>query len=176
MTRTNKTLTLDDLALERLTQGAYALAYQMLGQRADALDIVQDATTTALSHKSAPSQTSEAFRPWYFRVVRNRALDQLRIQQRFQHEEFNEDIQQPSKDENPEILYEKQQVKSALQRCLLNLSLNEREIILLKDYHCFSYIDIAEILDIPKGSVMSRLHRARLSLRTLIMNENLEER
>jgi len=155
-------------SIEVLTKGAYALAYQMLGQREDALDIVQDATTAALSHKGAPERSSDEFRPWYFRVVRNRALDQLRRQTRFQHEEFNEDLQTIENKDNPETLYEKQELKESLHHCLLALPMLQREIILLKDYHGFSYLDIAKILDIPKGSVMSRLHRARLNLRTML--------
>ena len=43
--------------------------------------------------------------------------------------------------------------------------MGQREIILLKDFHGFAYGEIANILDIQKGTVMSRLHRARLALR-----------
>jgi len=52
---------------------------------------------------------------------------------------------------------------------LAKLSLEQREIILLKDFHGFAYGDIAEILDIPKGTVMSRLHRARMALREVLI-------
>ena len=52
---------------------------------------------------------------------------------------------------------------------LLNeLSKNQREIILLKDYQGHSYAEIAEIVDIPLGTVMSRLHHARKKLATLL--------
>jgi len=54
----------------------------------------------------------------------------------------------------------------------MKLNYEQREIIMLKDFHGFNYAQIAEILDIPKGSVMSRLHRARMALRTLLVKVN----
>ena len=54
----------------------------------------------------------------------------------------------------------------------MKITIEQREIVLLKDFHGFNYSEIAEILDIPKGSVMSRLHRARLALRMLLIDFN----
>ncbi len=78
-------------SLQALTQGTYAMAYQMLGRREDAMDIIQDAATVALSHDSAPDSHSHEFKPWFYKVVRNRALDQLRRQQRFKYEPLEQE-------------------------------------------------------------------------------------
>ncbi len=157
--------------VQLLTRSAYSLAYQMLGKREDALDIVQDATAIALSHESAPAQQSSDFKPWFFRVVRNRALDQLRRQTRFSHEPIENDSMLSGAATNPEQILQQEQLKDTLHRALMELKVEQREIIFLKDYHGFSYAEIAEILGIPKGSVMSKLHRSRLVLRALFSED-----
>ena len=159
-------------SLQALTQGTYALAYQMLGRREDALDIIQDAATVALSHGSAPDSHSNEFKPWFYKVVRNRALDQLRRQQRFKHEPLEQESIIDEKESNPETQLENVQLKSNIHKALMKITIEQREIVLLKDFHGFNYAEIAEILDIPKGSVMSRLHRARLVLRKLLIDFN----
>jgi RNA polymerase sigma-70 factor (ECF subfamily) len=55
-----------------------------------------------------------------------------------------------------------------LWRALGELSSEHREILVLRDYQDLSYLQIAEVLGIPKGTVMSRLHRARRALRDLL--------
>jgi len=52
----------------------------------------------------------------------------------------------------------------------------QREIVLLKDYHDFSYLQIAEILDIAPGSVMSRLHRSRNALKEALLKQVKEDK
>ncbi len=158
--------------LHALTHEAYTLAFQMSGKREDAMDILQDAATKALSHDNAPSRNSSEFRPWFFKVVRNRALDQLRRQQRFIHEPVVAESLPGTTRDNPEDSFEQEQLSKQIQQALQKLNFQQREIVMLKDYHGFNYAQIAEVLDIPKGSVMSRLHRARMALRSLLADIN----
>ena len=158
--------------LQTLTREAYALAYQMSGKREDAMDILQDAATKSLSNDNAPSRHSSEFRPWFFKVVRNRALDQLRRQQRFVHEPVESESIPGAIQDNPERSLEQEQMSNQIQRALRKLDFQQREIVMLKDFNGFNYAQIAEILDIPKGSVMSRLHRARMVLRNLLVDKN----
>ncbi len=157
--------------LHTLTRQAYALAYQLSGNREDAMDILQDAAVKALSHKKVPEQRSSEFKLWFFKVVRNRALDQRRRQQRFVHESI-EQASLYEETNNPDGHLEQLQLKKYIEAALMKLNYEQREIIMLKDFHGFNYAQIAEILDIPKGSVMSRLHRARMALRTLLVKVN----
>ena len=148
-------------------QGAFKLAVQLLGHKADAEDVFQDAITLSLQHASAPTSNSNEFAPWFYKVVRNKAIDRLRQIKRQTAEEFDEqqvteNITQSADLEQHYLLEEYQQV---IQQALANLSLEHREIILLRDYHQWSYADITHILDIPAGTVMSHLHRARLALK-----------
>ncbi len=100
--------------LQTLTHEAYVLAYQMSGTRADAMDILQDAATKALSHDNAPVRHSKEFKPWFFKVVRNRALDQLRRQQRFTHESLEQECLSEEVNNNPQRKLEQSQLKEHL--------------------------------------------------------------
>ena len=154
-----------DSVLTDLAQGAFKLAMQLLQQPADAHDVLQEAAVIAVSHPGAPKARSEEFRPWFFRVVRNKAIDRLREQKRKNHEELVEETIAAGENHGPEATLQQSQLQQQVQLALAKLSLEQREIILLKDFHGFAYAEIANILGIPKGTVMSRLHRARLALR-----------
>ena len=151
--------------LTNLTQGAFKLAMQLLQQPADAHDVLQEAAAIAVSHPGAPKARSDEFKPWFYRVVRNKAIDRLRELKRKNHEQLAEDSVATHESRGPEAVLQQSQLQQQVQLALVELSLEQREIILLKDFHGFAYGDIAEILGIPKGTVMSRLHRARLALR-----------
>lgn len=157
--------------LASLTQGAFKLALQLLQEPADAHDVLQDAATAAISHKNVPNHQSNDFKPWFFRVVRNKAIDRLRQKKRQNHEELDDNSPLSEASDDPEAGMEILQLQQQLSLSLARLSIKQREIILLKDYHGFSYKDIAEILNIPKGSVMSQLHRSRLELKAILQAE-----
>ena len=154
-----------DSVLTEMTQGAFKLAMQLLQQPADAHDVLQDAAAIAISHPGAPKARSDEFRPWFFRVVRNKSIDRLRELKRKSHEELDEGSVPAREQQGPEAVLQQSQLQQQVQLALANLSIEQREIIWLKDFHGFAYGDIAKILGIPKGTVMSRLHRARMALR-----------
>lgn len=154
---------------------AFKLAVNIVREPADAHDVMQDAATIALSHHSAPEFNSSAFKPWFYRVVRNKAIDKTRYAAKHRHEEFDDQSVSSSTLENPDVKLESLQLRQNIKEALAALSLEHREIVLLKDYHSFSYAEIAEILGIAKGSVMSRLHRARMALKAQLVALSLEE-
>jgi RNA polymerase sigma-70 factor (ECF subfamily) len=154
-----------DSVLTELAQGAYKLAMQLLQQPADAHDVLQDAAAIAISHPGAPRARSNEFKPWFYKVVRNKAIDRLRELKRKNHEPLDEQSVTALERHGPEAVLQQSQLQQQVQLALTKLSREQREIILLKDFHGFAYGDIAQILDIPKGTVMSRLHRARMALR-----------
>lgn len=153
--------------LADLIKEAYKLATKIVGEPADAHDILQDAAAVALSNKNAPSQQSADFRPWFYKVVRNKSIDKLRQNKRQAPSGSSKEISDESSDSavfNPESGLILDEQKALLNHALNGIDIKYREIIMLKDYHDFSYEQIADILDIAKGSVMSRLHRARAAL------------
>jgi len=154
-----------DSVFTDLAQGAFKLAMQLLHQPADAHDVLQDAAAIAISHPGAPNARSDEFKPWFYRVVRNKAIDRLRELKRKNHGQLDEQSVTTRERHGPEAVLQQSQLQQQVQLALTKLSREQREIILLKDFHGFAYGDIAQILEIPKGTVMSRLHRARMALR-----------
>jgi RNA polymerase sigma-70 factor, ECF subfamily len=157
--------------LAKVTQGAFKLALQILGQTSDAQDALQDSVSVAIAHRGAPYSSSADFKPWFFRVVRNKSIDKLREKKRHQTEEFDEQVPhvfETNLATDPEQAAQTTQLNQTIQAALAVLPEQQRELVLLKDYHQMSYLEIAEVLDIPKGTVMSGLHRARLALKTLL--------
>ena len=71
-------------------------------------------------------------------------------------------------DESPEpaARYEQEEMRSAVWNALERLAGNDREIIILKDIQGLSYKEIAEIINCPMGTVMSRLYNARIALKS----------
>lgn len=101
-----------------------------------------------------------AFRPWLLIIVRNLSIDLIRARQRTAHLQAKNN----SQDDNSTIQPGDQVLYGELWSALSRLETDQQEIIFLKDYQGHSYAQIAEILGIPKGTVMSRLHYARRRL------------
>ena len=80
----------------------------------------------------------------------------------------------PSREERPDDMAETQDELRRLKRELLAMPSEQREVILLRDYHDLSYAEIATVLGVKTGTVMSRLHRARTELRRR-MQESVSE-
>jgi RNA polymerase sigma-70 factor (ECF subfamily) len=95
-------------------------------------------------------------------MVRNGALDVIR--RRKPHDEAKVAML-VDREKSPDRLAEQRELDLILRRELEGLPLDLREIVLLRDFHDLSYAEIAEVMGIRQGTVMSRLHRARTELR-----------
>ena len=153
----------DDMRRElvHLGNGAHALATQMLGSADDAADAVHDAFVAALNRPEAYDASKGSLKAWFLRVVRNRCIDQIR-RRRPAGSRVGELID-PGK--GPEQSLEVAERDRELGEALGRLRNEQRQIIVLRDYMDLSYAEIAGVLDIAQGTVMSRLHRARLALK-----------
>ncbi len=147
--------------LIQLGNGAHALATQMLGNTDDAADAVHDAIVKVLKKPDAYNANNGPLKPWFMRVVRNRCIDLIR-RRRPDGADVNELCESAP---GPAGVLEIAQRDQALQLALSKLSSAQRQIIVLRDYLDLSYAEIAEIQEIAQGTVMSRLHRARLALK-----------
>ena len=156
--------------LAHLGNGAHALAIQILGNSDDAADAVHDAFATVLARPSAYDSGRGELRPWFLRVVRNRCIDLLR-----KRRPAGVSVDQlASPGAAPDRALESRQAGEQLQRALAGIRPEQRQIVVLRDYLDLSYAEIAMVLDIAPGTVMSRLHRARLALREILEQENGE--
>lgn len=133
----------------------FAFARTMLGGADAAHDLVQEAAARALAAARVPDEPA-AYRAWMFRIVRNAAVDEIRRRRPVPLEVL------PTVDlwrfDDARI------AKITVEQGLAVLGAEHREIISLIDIAGFSYADAAELLDIPVGTVMSRIARAREAL------------
>jgi RNA polymerase sigma-70 factor, ECF subfamily len=152
---------------------AFALAQRLLNNPDDAFEVVQASIEKGINHPGAPRLDHPEFKPWLFTVVRNKSIDILRHQQRVrkvEHEEYHSSAPLSSE---PDITLQRLQLKETIEEAINQLNMQQKEIILLRDYHNFSYADIAKILGVANGSVMSRLHRARMALRDILIKRGV---
>lgn len=157
----------------RFRRPAYLLALQLLGNPDDALDVAQDSlmrffTTLGRFDGQRPVL------PWLLTIVRNRARDLQRRQRVRRTESLDAVVESPRLTDhrrNPELETYQRELQRKIWQGLIRLDRARREILVLRDFQDLSYAEIAETLDIPVGTVMSRLHRARRGLRRVLEEE-----
>lgn len=154
--------------LVRLGGGAHALAAQLLGNSQDAADAVQDAFETVLTRPGAYDAGKGPLKPWFMRVVRNRCLDMLRLRRG----DSGGVPEVADAGPGPEGAVAEAQESLRLRRALAMLDRDKREIIVLRDYLDLSYAEIAAVLGVAPGTVMSRLHRARIALKEVYYSDD----
>ena len=163
-----------DALARRYRRAAYLLALQMLGNRDDAMDVTQDAMLRFFSTLNS-FDAARRVQPWLFTIVRNQVRDLWRQRQRRPADAIGESDalvgQLAAPQPSPEADLRRQELRQRVWRALATLPADKREIIVLRDFHDLSYSDIAEVLDIPIGTVMSRLHGARRQLRARLEKE-----
>ena len=154
-----------NVPIQELATAGFALAMQMLQNREDAADTVQDSLYRVLHKRRLFNPGRGRLRSWFLKIVRNRCLDVIRRRSRHPTEriELNEPSTHPS--ERPDVVVEQREVLDILRSQLMTMPDDQREILLLRDFHDLSYAEVAHVLSIPVGTVMSRLHRARMELR-----------
>ena len=141
--------------VERYQSQAAVHAVAIFGNRDDALDAVQEAFVDA--YRALKNfDRSRRFYPWFYVLLRNRCFKLMAKSRKTESIEETE-ILAPQQDLPREE-------RLALETALLALSAEDREIIILKYLEGLSYDEIAEHLEIPKGTVMSRLFYARKQL------------
>jgi RNA polymerase sigma-70 factor (ECF subfamily) len=145
---------------------AYNLARWLLRHEHDAEDAVQDAFLRA--HQAFGRFRGGDGRAWLLTIVRNVCYSRLRAQQRaMAAESFDDEVHGGVVDPAEENAVAWHETKSAwLQQALDRLPAEFREVIVLHELEGLAYREIAAVADIPIGTVMSRLARARQKLQT----------
>ncbi len=155
--------------VERHKKTAYRIALGLVGNRDEAMDISQEAFLRV--HRAARSfDDSQAFFPWFYTIIANLCRSALRKRSVRNRRETDYDsaAYMVTSGDNPEATTLAGERTAALLAAIEQLSFNDRQIIMLQHFDNRSYDDIAEILDIPKGTVMSRLYYARKRLAELM--------
>jgi len=157
----------------------FNIAYRMLGNREEAKELSQEVFLSVLeSIKDLREEIK--FEPWLTQITLNHCRNRWKYLKRrhyFKTDSLNDPIEtedgemerqvcDPS--DNPETLFEKKMVQQFVQRGLLKLKENQREMIVLRDLRGFSYEEIGRLLSLPEGTIKSRLHRARMDLKGIL--------
>lgn len=157
---------------ERFREAAYVAALRITGRHEDALDVVQDAFIKAFDGL-AGFERDASFKTWLLRIATNRALDLLRarkVRLAVSLDRKDEDDQTPdpesrgADDDRPGIGLERGETAARVRKAIDALPLEQRTVFALFAEGELSYAEIAEIVGIPIGTVMSRLFHARRKL------------
>ena len=152
----------------------FGAALGMTRNRADAEDLVQETFMKAYT-KFHQYQQGTNIKAWLYRILTNTYITHYRKAQRSPKRSGGEEVEDwqlaaaASHDEKGLVSAEAEALdnipSSELRTALESLSEDQRVVVLLSDVEGFAYKEIADMLDIPIGTVMSRLHRGRKNLR-----------
>ena len=153
----------------------YNIAFRMMGNEEDAKDMSQE--TLIKAFKAIGQFKMEAnFSTWLYRIAINVCKDELRKRKEtvlsydatLNNDEGSlKDIIQDEQ-ANPILIYEKLELKEAIEDALNKLSEDSKTVVVLKDLMGYSYEEIGDILQIPIGTVRSRLNRSRSALKSIL--------
>lgn len=165
------------LLVDAYQDRVYNLALRMCGNAEDAFDLSQEAFFRAWRGLSGFQQEA-SFSTWLFRLVSNVCLDWLRAKKRRptvslttvdeNGEESQMELPDPGK--TPEELLEAAEDREALTKAMNQLPIEYRQILTMRAIDDMNYTEIAAVLQIPEGTVKSRLARARLALRKKVLH------
>lgn len=143
------------------------VATGILGNPDDARDAVQEAFIKVFRNL-ARFDTRRSFGPWFYQILRNQCRDMMRSRKSRSRRETRDEFLEtrPADPElGPERTRERAAARETLWEGLERIGDDHREILVLKELQGFRYPEIAEILDIPEGTVASRLYHARRALK-----------
>lgn len=162
-----------DLAREA-EASLYRHVLRIVGTAAEAEDVVQDALLSAW--RSLPSFQGGSFRAWLFRIATNRAIDLVRARRRRgelpleppddAEVEWAEPI---APGPGPLEIASQAEAVTVVEEALAGVPAEQRAALLLRDVEGFSYEEIARITAAEVGTVKSRIHRARMSVRNVLV-------
>lgn len=150
--------------LDQQRSRLYRLAYSWSHNPALADDLVQEAMVKALKN-IRQLRNPEALNPWLNGILANCWRDYFRRRREF--EDIDQQILQDH--DTPEHRYEQQDICRSIRAAITTLPMGQRQVLTLVELEDASYAEVAEILQIPIGTVMSRLCRARKTLTEILL-------
>ena len=158
------------LLYDRYHEKGFRIAYRFLGNREDAMEVLQEAFVKAFQGLRG-FRFGSSFGTWFYRIVVNASLDRRRIRaHKVGHLEEELDVSsgemslgRPSAE--PIEMAERKELAAEIQKAIEDLSEDHRAVFILHVIEGVPYKDMAQILRISEGTVMSRLFYARQNLR-----------
>jgi RNA polymerase sigma-70 factor (ECF subfamily) len=159
----------DDAVLPHL-DAAYRLARWLVGNEVDAEDVVQEASLQALRYFR--TFTGGNGRAWFLKIVRHTAWDWRRRLFLAPTDPFDEEAHSSTRPmADPETLLLRTDDVALIERTLRNLPDRFRELLTLRELEDLSYRELADVMEVPIGTIMSGLSRARQAFRVALNNE-----
>ena len=153
-------------SIEALRPVLYRMAYAWCHDAALADDLVQDTLSKAWTRR-AQLRTEASLKAWMVSIMHHCWLDHLRSRRDFDDvDDWQETLE--SNADSPEACCNREQVVACVRAAVARLPQGQRQVLTLVDLEEFGYTEVAGILDIPVGTVMSRLSRARASLKNML--------
>jgi RNA polymerase sigma-70 factor (ECF subfamily) len=167
--------------VERHQKRVYNLAYSLLKNREDAADVAQEAFVKA--YRSLDGFKGDAsFYTWIYRITNNLCIDFLRKAGPTAKIEYSEELSDDSSAEaqagvgvlssrlgtNPQRSALRHELAEKMEEALAQLPEKHRAILVLREVDGLSYEELAQALEIPKGTVMSRLFHARTKMQEIL--------
>lgn len=165
--------------VEKYQGRVYAVVYGMLRNREDARDVTQDAFVRAY-HNIGSFRVEASFYTWLYRIAMNLAIDLIRKRKRRDVAGFDDGIAQRGEDgevaeayhsDSPARLMERKQLYNRIMDAMDQLPADQKQVILLRELEGLSYKEISDVMEIPEGTVMSRLFYARKKLQKLLAED-----
>ena len=152
--------------IEALRPVLYRMAYAWCHDPALADDLVQETLSKAWVRR-AQLREEAALKAWVVAIMNHCWLDHLRSRRDFDDvDDLQDEIESGS--DTPEVCCNREQVVACVRAAVARLPLGQRQVLTLVDLEEFSYTEVAGILNIPVGTVMSRLSRARAGLKNML--------
>jgi len=164
--------------VEQYQKLVYNTAYRVLSDREAAADATQDAFLSA--YRAVGRFRGGSFRAWLMRIVTNACYDQLRAKQRHPTTSLDALLLSPNAPDSfgkqrtsngPLGQTLRRELRDAIHAGLQTLPPDQRLAVVLSDIQGFNYQEIAAVMDVPTGTVKSRLSRGRAKLRDFLLSQ-----
>jgi len=165
--------------VEQYQRRVFSIAFGIVRNQDDAMDVTQDAFVKV--HKHLPNfKGTSSFYTWLYRIVVNLCIDRKRRAKRAINVDYNDAIGHAERPHQsgptlasvsiagPAKELARKELREKMQRALDRLSDDHRQVLLLREVEGLAYEEIADALDIAKGTVMSRLFHARTNFKNAI--------
>jgi RNA polymerase sigma-70 factor (ECF subfamily) len=151
--------------VKRYRKPVYFLALRMIGDEQEAEDVLQEVFLNTLKSLNTFDSAKASFKTWLFRIAKNKCVDRIR---KYKNNGlmFDESRLEAVTDlrQDPNSAFELAELTETLSCGLLKLSAEQRLCLLMRTIDGFSYNEIAKVIELPVGTVKSRIFSARKAL------------
>ena len=172
----------DDAAWETVVSSygkrIYNLSYRYTNRKDEAEDLTQEILIRVYQNLKSYRSEAGSFQNWILRVARNLIIDHYRQIRRYPQTGGSEELETMNitddKIPSPQRAAEQVEATRFLQDGLQSLSPELKEAIILRDLEGMAYQEIADLLNVPEGTIKSRINRGRLELTKLLMKRRAQ--